>query len=225
LQSGPVAAEAVAIATGAHLATGSATGDLDQPPTALAGTTVNVTDCGGVTRPAVLFSVSSAQVVYQIPPGTAAGTATVAIRAGDGVTATTQVQVAAVAPGLYTLNSSGLVKGYVLRLSNGNLFIEDVYEIDTTGAIVARPITISNGDQVTLIAYGAGFRAAGGDISATVGGISAPILFAGPQGVQLGLDQFNVLLPPELATGGPQTISIALTAAGQPANTVTVTIQ
>ena len=59
----------------------------------------------------------------------------------------------------------------------------------------------------------------------TVGGIGAPVLYAGPQGVQPGLDQFNVLIPPEVATGGPQVVPIVFTAAGQTANTVNVTVQ
>jgi uncharacterized protein (TIGR03437 family) len=225
LQPGPVAAESIVIATGSHIATGTATGDLDQPPMTLAGTTVNVTDSAGVTRPAVLFSISATQVTYQIPAGTAAGTATVTITAGDGVTGSVQVQVAAVAPGVYTLNAAGLVKAYVFRVSNGNQFFEDVYDIDGTGAVIARPINISNGDQVYLFIYGTGFRAAGGDISATIGGFRAPVLYAGPQGVQPGLDQFNILIPPALGTGGPQVVQIALTAAGQTANTVNVSVQ
>jgi uncharacterized protein (TIGR03437 family) len=224
-QAGPLAAESIVIASGSHLATGSASGDIDQPPAVLAGTTVNVTDSAGVTRPALLFSVSATQVVYQIPAGTAAGKATVTITAGDGIAATTQVQIAAVAPGLYTINSAGLAKGYVARLSNGNLFIEDVFDIDATGAMVARPITVSNGDQVTLIVYGTGFRAAGGDFSATVGGVSAPVLYAGPQGVQPGLDQANIMIPATATAGGPISAPIVLTAAGQTANTVYVTVQ
>jgi len=211
-------------ATGSRLATATATADYDQPPTTLAGTTVNVTDSAGVTRPAALFSVSPTQVTYQIPPGTAAGAATVTITAGDGVAATTQVQIAAVAPGIYTLNSAGLARAYALRLSNGNLFVEDVFDIDATGAVIARPITISNGDQVTLIVYGTGFRA-GADFSATAGGISAPILYAGPQRVQPGLDQFNLLIPPELGNGTAQVVQIVLTAAGQTANAVNVMVQ
>ena len=221
-QPGPVAAESIVIAIGSHIATGSATGDYDLPATTLAGTTINVTDSSGVTRPAVLFSISATQVTYQIPPGTATGLATVTITASDGVTGSVKVQVAAVSPGLYTLNAAGLVKAYVLRTSNGNQFIEDVFDIDPTGAVIARPVTISNGD---LIAYGTGFRAAGGDIGVTIGGVSAPILYAGPQGVQSGLDQFNILIPPEVATGGPQSVPIVLTAGGQTANTVNVTVQ
>jgi uncharacterized protein (TIGR03437 family) len=223
--AGPVAAESIVIATGSHIATGTATADIDQPPMILAGTTVNVTDSAGVTRPSVLFSVSATQVTYQIPPGTAAGAANVTITAGDGVTGTVQVQVAAVAPGVYTLNSGGLVKGYVLRISNGNQFIEDVFDIDATGAVIARPITISNGDQVYLIAYGSGFRGAGSDVSVAMGGDSPPVLYAGPQGVAVGVDQFNILIPPDLAAGGQQSVSLLLTAAGQAANPVNLTVK
>jgi len=224
-QSGPVAPESIVIATGTHLATGSATADRDSPGTTLAGTTVKVTDANGSSLLALVMSVSPTQVTYQIPAGMAVGAATVTITAADGVSATAPLQIAAVAPGLYTLNSSGLVKAYAVRISNGNAFIEDVFEVDATGAVIARPITISNGDQVYLIVYGTGFRAAGGDISATVGGIGAPILYAGPQGVQPGLDQFTILVPPELATGGPQVVQIVLTAGGQMANAGNVTVQ
>jgi uncharacterized protein (TIGR03437 family) len=226
LQPGPVAAESIVIATGSHIATGTASADIDQPPMALQGTTVNVTDSTGVTRPAALFSVSTTQVTYQIPPGTAPGPATVTITAGDGVTGTVQVQVAAVSPGVYTLNAAGLIKAVVLRVSNGIEFVEDVYEIDPTGAVIARPITISNGDQVSLIGYGTGFRAAGtGGVTVTLGADSPPILYAGPQGVAVGVDQFNILIPPDLAAGGPQVVPIVLTAGGQTANTVNLTVQ
>jgi uncharacterized protein (TIGR03437 family) len=224
-QDGPVAAESIVTSTGSLLATGPATANYDQPPMMLGGTTVNVTDSAGVTRPALLFSVSAAQVTYQMPPGTAAGAAIVTITSGDGVVATAQVQVATVAPGIYTVNSAGLAKGYALRSVNGNLFVEDVFDINAMGAVVARPITISNGDQVTLIVYGTGFRAAGGDFSATAGGTSAPILYAGPQGIQPGVDQFNITIPPEVAAGGAQSVAIVLTAAGQTTNTVYVTVQ
>jgi hypothetical protein len=43
--------------------------------------------------------------------------------------------------------------------------------------------------------------------------------------VQPGLDQFTIVVPPELATGGPQVVQIVLTAGGQTANTVNVTVQ
>jgi uncharacterized protein (TIGR03437 family) len=224
-QSGSVASESIVIANGSHLATGSATGDLDQPSMTLAGTTINVTDSAGATRPALLFGVSDTQVTYQIPAGTAAGAATVTITAADGVSATAQLQIAAVAPGFYSINGSGLAKGYAVRMSNGNLFVEDLFDIDSTGALVARPVTVSNGDSVMLILYGTGFRAAGADVSATIGAVNAPVLYAGPQGVQPGLDQLNLTIPPEAAAGGLQSLPLVVTAAGQTANTVFVTVQ
>ena len=147
------------------------------------------------------------------------------ITAGDGVAATMQLQIAAVAPGVYTLNAGGLARGYIVRISNGSPFVEDVFEIDATGAVIGRPINVSNGDQVYLIVYGGGFRAAGGDVGAKIGGIDAPVLFAGPQGVLPGLDQFNILIPPELGTGSPRVVTIVLTAGGQTANAVNVTVQ
>src|SRR5262249_33262974 len=112
------------------------------------------------------------------PPGTVTGTANVTITAADGVSTKAAVEIIVVAPGIYTVNPAGLVKAYVLRMSNGLPFIEDVFDIDPTGAIVARPVTLSNGDQVTLIVYGTGFRAAGGDTSATVAGAAVPVLYA-----------------------------------------------
>ena len=62
-------------------------------------------------------------------------------------------------------------------------------------------------------------------MSATIGGTAAPVLYAGPQGVQPGLDQFNILIPPELGTGTARVVEIVLTAGGQQANTVNVTVQ
>src|SRR5262249_32701723 len=133
------------------------------------------------------------------------------------------LQVAAVSPGVYTLNPAGLVKAVALRMSNGIEFVEDVYEIDPAGAVIAHPITISNGDPVQLVAYGTGFRAAGaGGVTVTIGGVSAQVLYAGPQGVTPGIDQLNVLIPPAL---GPGVAPLILTAGGQTANTVNLTVQ
>jgi uncharacterized protein (TIGR03437 family) len=225
LPNGPVAAESIVTAKGSHLSADTASADIYQPPITLAGTTVNVTDANGITRPAPLLSVSPTQVIYEIPADTAVGAATVTIKASDGVTTTGQLQIAAVAPGVYTLNPGGLVKAFALRVSSGVQFVEDVYEIDGTGAVIARPITVSNGDQVYLIAYGTGFRAAGADVTVTLGGVSATVLYAGPQGAAPGVDQFNILLSPDLAAGGQQAVPLILTAAGKAANTVSLTVR
>jgi uncharacterized protein (TIGR03437 family) len=59
----------------------------------------------------------------------------------------------------------------------------------------------------------------------TLGADSPPVLYAGPQGVAVGVDQFNILIPPDLAAGGSQSVSLTLTAGGQTANTVNLTVQ
>jgi uncharacterized protein (TIGR03437 family) len=162
-------------------------------------------------------------VIFEIPAGLADGAAAITITAADGVVTNGSLRIVDVSPSVYTLNAAGLVKAYVLRVSNGNTFVEDVYEIDGTGAIVARPVTISNGDQVQLIVYRTGFRAAGtGGVSVTIGGENAQVFYAGPTGVAPGVDQFNILIPPDLAPG---VVPMVLTAGGQTANTVYVTVQ
>ncbi len=56
-----------------------------------------------------------------------------------------------------------------------------------------------------------------------VGGINAPVLYAGPQGGFAGLDQVNIQLPAALA--GMGNVGIQVTAGGITANPVQVTIQ
>jgi hypothetical protein len=73
----PFAAQSIVSAYGANLATGTASATVTPLPTSLDGTTVTVTDSAGVSRPAPLFYVSPTQVNYEIPEGTAPGTATV----------------------------------------------------------------------------------------------------------------------------------------------------
>jgi len=55
-----------------------------------------------------------------------------------------------------------------------------------------------------------------------MGNINAPVIYAGPQGADAGLDQVNVLIPAQLAGSG--TVNIVVTAAGIAANTVNILI-
>ena len=62
-------------------------------PLAIAGTSLTIRDSQGITRPAELYFVSSSQVNYVIPPGTATGNALVTVihpaENSDGCTYTT----------------------------------------------------------------------------------------------------------------------------------------
>ncbi len=117
-----------------------------------------------------------------------------------------------IAPSLYILNSSGLAAAYVVQVSSSGL---------QTALPVSMPINLSSG-QVYLILYGTGIRGAGSNVSVTIGGINAPVAYAGPAGSTPGLDQVNVLIPAQLAGAG--TVNVVLSAAKIDANMVKITL-
>src|SRR5262249_34069546 len=87
-----------------------------QLPTELAGTTVEV---NGIR--AGLFFVSGGQVNYAMPTATQAGIANIVIRSGDGTVSSGTVQVAQVAPSIFSANANGkgVPAATLLRVRNG----------------------------------------------------------------------------------------------------------
>lgn len=219
------APDAIVSAFGSGLASISLGASTNPPLTTLGGATVTVTDSAGTSLPAELLYVSSGQINYIVPDGLAAGAATVAFNSGSS-TQTQKIQLGSVAPGMFTFNAAGLVAGSVLRVSgDGAQTPENFYQVDGSGAVVPVPINLGpDTDQVFLILYGTGFRAAGtANTTMTIGGQNAQVSFAGDQGAFAGLDQVNVLLPRSLA--GKGSVNIVLTASGQTANTVNISVQ
>jgi len=183
-----------------------------------------VTDSAGVARLAPLFYVSPAQVNFEIPAGTAPGRASVSILNQNGTTQSATIQIGNVSPGLFALNGSGLVAAWVLPVISGTQQpLEPVYQI-TSGNVVALPINLGPAtEQVYLEMYGTGIRNAN-SVTATAGGLSVPVLFAGAAPGFAGEDQVNIgPLPRALA--GQGNVSIIVTADDQANNTVNVTIQ
>jgi uncharacterized protein (TIGR03437 family) len=84
------------------------------------------------------------------------------------------------------------------------------------------PIQLGVDTPVYVSFYGTGIRG-NPDVSVTIGGINAPVTYAGPQGAYPGLDQVNVALP--LALRGAGEVDAVLTAGGLTANTVTIAVQ
>lgn len=92
--------------------------------------------------------------------------------------------------------------------------------------MVAVPIDLGGiNDQVYLVLYGTGirFRNSLSQVTATVGGVSATVSYAGSQNGFVGLDQVNLLLPRTLIGRG--LVDIALNIDGKTANTVRVSIK
>ena len=77
-------------------------------------------------------------------------------------------------------------------------------------------------DQIILELYGTGIRGRSslGAVSATIGGVSAIVDYAGGVDGYAGLDQVNLRVPRSLAGRGE--VDIVLRVDGKTANTVTV---
>lgn len=225
-----LAPESIIAAFGSNLATATLSATTIPLPTTLAGTSVKIRDAFGTERLAPLFFVSPTQVNYQVPPGTASGAASVVIAASNGQASQTTVQIVAVAPGLFTADSSGqgLAAAYVLRIkADGSQLSESIAQFDSAlGRFVARPIDLGAAtDQVFLILFGDGlrYRSSLSAVVVQVGGTAVTVGYAGLQGDFVGLDQVNLLLPKTLAGRGE--VDVTLTIDGQTANTVKVSIK
>lgn len=226
-----VAPESIVAAFSARLATGTARATGASLPTSLLGTSVRVRDSGGAERLAPLFFVSPAQVNYQMPPGVALGPANVTITTGDGLNvATGTIEVAPVAPGLFSADASGrgLAVAVVLRIkADGAQTFEPIAQFDSAQQrFVAVPIDLGpEGEQVVLLLFGTGARlnSSLAAVSLSLGGTPAPVSFAGAQGGFVGLDQINALIPRALSGRGE--INVALTVDGRAANVVRINIK
>lgn len=225
-----LAAEAIAAAFGTNLATGVALADTLPLPTSLNGTAVRVRDAAGVERLAPLFFVAPTQVNFQVPPGTSNGTATVTITSGDGTVSTGTIAIANIAPGLFSANADGqgVAAAVVLRIkADGAQSFEPVFRFDAaSNRFVAVPVDLGpETDQLFLIAFGTGLRGRNSlaTSAAMVGGENAELLFAGPQGGFVGLDQANIRLNRALAGRGE--VEVKLTLDGKTSNTVRINVK
>jgi uncharacterized protein (TIGR03437 family) len=224
--AGAITANSIASAYGADLATATIT-RLPLPflTTSLGGTTVTIMDSAGGSYNAAMLTAAPGQATFVVPGSVANGPAQVTVQSGDGTKTTATVQVNAVAPGLFALNSGGLAAAYVVptgtSLTNGPA--PAVYGQNSDGTIVPVPIGVASG-PVTLAMFGTGLRAAGTmGVTATVKGSPVTVTYAGAQPSYPGLDQVNIQLPASLAGSG--LVAIQISANGTPSNTVYVSIQ
>jgi uncharacterized protein (TIGR03437 family) len=227
----PLATEGIIAAFGTNLANTTQVASTLPLPTTLGETTVTVRDSAGTERLAPLFFVSAGQVNYQIPPGTATGTATVTITTGSGVVSTGTVQIASVAPGLFSASASGqgVAAALALRIkANNSQSYEPVAQFDVAqNRWLSVPIDLGPAtDQVYLLLFGTGIRYHSNSTSAvmaSIDGVSCTVSYAGAQGQFVGLDQINVLLPRSLIGRGEKDLALAVD--GKPANVVRVNIK
>ena len=226
--SQPVAAESIVSVFGANLATRDQAVKQLPLPTELAGTSVKVRDSLGIERLAQLFYVGKLQVNYEIPAGTATGFATVTITNGNGEIFTSAVNITSVTPGLFAANQngSGVAAATILYFRNGTSRYESNFACDTNGQnCTARQIDLNVADEVFLELYGTGIRNNSRltNVTATVGGVTVPVLYANKQPDFIGLDQVNIQLPKMLVGRGE--VDVVLTMDGKVANPVRINLK
>jgi len=221
---GPAAAEQIVSLFGEGLADSLQIVDQLPLPTTLAGTTVEVTDTAGTTRPCPLFFVSPAQINLQLPPGLTPGSAILTVRRGGDDFLSAEITIERVAPGLYSANArgAGVAAAQALRIgADGGRTVEALFD---SADLSPSPLDLGpEGEQVFLLLFGSGVRGFQSEVAASVGDEAVSVLGAGAQGQFVGLDQINIGPLPRSLVGRGE-VEIVITVDGLPANTVTVSI-
>ena len=229
--AGPVAPESIFAAFGWNLAGREEALTALPLPTGLGGATVSITDSTGATHEMGDFYASPTQRNFEIPGAAAAGPATLTITNVHEKSGSMPVAVSAVAPGVFTMNSSGsgVPAGMALRVAaDGSRSDVPLAQYDEgSGLWIPLPLDLGpEGDAIYLPLYATGLRGRSdlSNVAATIGGLPLPVGYAGKQGDFAGLDQLNIgPIPRSLAGRGEA--AIAITVDGAAANSVTIAIQ
>ena len=217
-KTGPVAPGSIVAAFGEGLAA-AARQAFGAPRPVLGTTRVDVIDSAGGLRQGLIFAVSPGQVNFYLDPATRGGPAVVTVYNGARPVAEGLLQVADVAPGLFSANGdgAGAPAGQVVTSSPQGQTASLLAQLDRGGRFEPKEIDLSvPGSQSFIVLYGTGIRrrASLGAVSVTVNGISIPVLYAGDQKEFLGLDQINAgPLPKELIGRGEVSVEVRVGAA------------
>ena len=223
----PVAAGGIAAIFGANLTTTTQSSTTQPPPQSLGGTSVTVKDSAAVSRPAAIYFVSPGQINFVLPDATAPGTASVTVHNVGAADITLAADVRAVAPALFSADATG--KGAAAAIGimvsiGGTQSQIPVFSCNASGCTTV-PIRLGVDTPIYLSLYGTGIRnlSSLANVRCTIGGVSVPVQYAGPQTQFAGLDQVNV--PVTLNLRGLGEVDVVLTADGQVSNAVRVNVQ
>ncbi len=227
---GEQAAESIVSAFGLQLSSFTQAAPSLPLPISLGGSQVVVRDSKNVERFAPLFYASPGQINFQIPAGTAEGVATLTIFSGAGISQTGLMMIGRVVPALFSADATGvgLAAGSALTVHADGSRAENIlarYDA-ATSKFIAQPIDMGvSGDQVYLTLYGTDIknRSDLANVKVKIGGIDAPVEYAGAQGFYAGLDQLNVRIPQGLSGKGEVIVETSME--GKTANQVRIVIR
>ncbi len=202
-----------------------------------AGTNFNINSAGRIdttlsgvqvlfdNTPAPLLYVSATQINAIVPYEVAGRTSTtLKVSYSGGMSVGTGLQVAASAPGIFTLNQTGAGQGAVLNQDNTINTASNpaargtILQVFATGEGQTVPAGITGGITGSTLAKPVG------PVSVTIGGVSAQVLYAGSAPASVaGLFQVNVMVPNSVQPGNvPIVITVG---SGSSQSGATVAIQ
>ena len=225
--SGPVGPQEIVTLFGPGI--GSQAASAPPPlPTVLGGISVQIADSAGHSQLAPLFAVASTQANILIPPGLAAGPATVTVLHGSTPALAGSMTIASSAPGLYSMNQDGAG----VAAADAFLVTATYQEVNQTvftcnppavRSCLAAPMSLGGAsDTLYVELYGTGIRGAA-SVQCFVAGQSVPVLYAGLVAAYPGLDQINISIPRSLAGTGD--VRVYVVADGVASNAVGLNIQ
>ena len=225
---GSFAPDSFAVLFGADLASpATASGGLTPN---LGGSSIQLKDASGKTASALLYYASPAQINFILPSSLGPGKGTLTLTTQAGSSVKTAISIAAVSPGLFSADSTGtgVAAGNALRVSADGTQTPLPISSCSGMPLVCTAVPINLGgptDTVYLSLYGTGIRgrSALSAVTATIGGLSANVLYSGAQPDYQGLDQVNLQLDPSLRGRG--TVPVAISVDVVAANVVNVAIQ
>lgn len=222
---GPLASDSIASAFGAFQTINGQlyTATSEPLPTVLGGLRVTV---NGVD--AQLFAASNSQINFLIP-AVDATQAVVVVTNSDGTTRVGMLSYTPASPGIFSVRGTGQGTAAALTTTDG-VTLTPVFNPDAS----AREIDPGTAQRPTfLVLFTTGLRNApvhnqndangvAEAVRATIQGVPAQVVFAGPAPNLTGVDQVNLIIPPELA--GVGTARVRLEVDDRPSNIVTIWI-
>lgn len=186
--------------------------------TSLAGTQVTI---NGSLVPAPVFYASPTQLVIQLPSDLTGTSADIQVTVNGQTSVTKKVSLDAFSPGIFAVSSDGKGAGVITHN-------------DTAGTLVSSASPARPGETIVIYATGLGQVTpavpTGTAPSATsrtvttptvtIDGVPAQVIFAGLSGCCVGLNQINVVVPPNVRAGA--SVNVVLSIGGKQSNTVTI---
>jgi adhesin/invasin len=200
---------------GAYLAASTQTASSFPLPTSLAGTRVLV---NGIAAP--LYYVSPSQINFQMPSGTAQGSASIVVTTIAGSSSGLTSRITPVQPGLFVspdLRAKALNQDLTLHTPQTPIGGGGYVILYLTGMGPTTPAVPDGQPAPTSpLAF------VNGSVSATVGGRSATVQFAGLAPGFAGLIQVNVQIPTGLSLGDQP---VFVTINGSPSNAGVIAVK